>query len=377
MIAEYKRDLNRKYLELKKYDNDYQVEMIIKNSTKGFVEITQTSWNGEESLLYDITGKQTIERVFSKRKIGFEEIAGILYSISAMVDECCRLLISEESVIMDPQFIYWDYNKDKPCWIFYPYDKEAADICILSEFILEHVDNDDSKAVKASYELYKRVKEGSIKADSLFELIMGDELQKSEDKIIEVLNNVNEQITKDSAKPGHKTEDKRVLYEFDNDGISNQKPSVFDNMIKRIKMCIGKNKEENYDEVYKIGMNEDNINEREDRFLQESSSQTVFIDLDSQSGHRLISRDDRINDEKLEFFPCVFGSRRDCVDVLINDKSVSRMHAQIDIQNGHLYLSDLESTNGTFLNGKKLTNTECEIFPGDEISFGSVKYLLT
>jgi pSer/pThr/pTyr-binding forkhead associated (FHA) protein len=38
--------------------------------------------------------------------------------------------------------------------------------------------------------------------------------------------------------------------------------------------------------------------------------------------------------------------------VLSTDRSVSRRHASVRVENGALFLSDLESSNGTFLDGR-------------------------
>ena len=35
--------------------------------------------------------------------------------------------------------------------------------------------------------------------------------------------------------------------------------------------------------------------------------------------------------------------------IFLNDKTVSKQHAEIQIMNGEIYLRDLESTNGTYL----------------------------
>lgn len=55
----------------------------------------------------------------------------------------------------------------------------------------------------------------------------------------------------------------------------------------------------------------------------------------------------------------------------VDDSKVSRNHAAIDLQNGFHMLVDLGSTNGTFLNGRRV---EQSVFlnPGDEIRVGSM-----
>ena len=55
---------------------------------------------------------------------------------------------------------------------------------------------------------------------------------------------------------------------------------------------------------------------------------------------------------------------------------VSRMHAQIDEAQGRLYLYDLNSTNGTFVNGQRIKSEEYEIKEGDEIQIGNVRFVL-
>jgi pSer/pThr/pTyr-binding forkhead associated (FHA) protein len=54
--------------------------------------------------------------------------------------------------------------------------------------------------------------------------------------------------------------------------------------------------------------------------------------------------------------------------VLINDKKISRNHAELVINEGRLQLIDLNSSNGTFLNGKKITEPK-NLTNGDLIAF--------
>lgn len=63
------------------------------------------------------------------------------------------------------------------------------------------------------------------------------------------------------------------------------------------------------------------------------------------------------------------------VDVPVEDSKVSRNHASIDLQNGFHYLVDLGSTNGTYLNGKRLATSK-RISLGDRIRVGSAVYVV-
>ena len=49
---------------------------------------------------------------------------------------------------------------------------------------------------------------------------------------------------------------------------------------------------------------------------------------------------------------------------------VSRTHAQLRAINGHYVIFDLDSTGGTYVNGKRLQ--QCTLYPGDVISLAGV-----
>ncbi len=60
-------------------------------------------------------------------------------------------------------------------------------------------------------------------------------------------------------------------------------------------------------------------------------------------------------------------------DVVINDPKVSRNHARIDKQGGVAFLTDLDSANGTFLNGEKVKG-RVKIKPSSWIKVGGQNY---
>jgi len=61
--------------------------------------------------------------------------------------------------------------------------------------------------------------------------------------------------------------------------------------------------------------------------------------------------------------------REENVDIPIHDPEVSRRHARISWQAGRYILEDLNSTNGTYLNGVQITIPQ-PLQPGDQIGMG-------
>ena len=63
-----------------------------------------------------------------------------------------------------------------------------------------------------------------------------------------------------------------------------------------------------------------------------------------------------------------FGRSRDC-DIVLSDNSVSRMHGYLQMEGNKVYLVDENSTNGTFVNGRRVRH-KIALYPGDRVMIG-------
>jgi predicted component of type VI protein secretion system len=86
---------------------------------------------------------------------------------------------------------------------------------------------------------------------------------------------------------------------------------------------------------------------------------TVYFPEDSPTTHEFVS-------SKLTI------GRLGDNDVQLDEASVSSRHAEIEINEAGAVLRDLDSTNGTFLNGDQVIG-EVALSEGDEIYFGGVR----
>lgn len=71
----------------------------------------------------------------------------------------------------------------------------------------------------------------------------------------------------------------------------------------------------------------------------------------------------------------ILGRSPDC-DLVVNDNSVSRKHCRISLRHDEPWVSDMESRNGTYLNGIKLDD-ERPLRDGDVIKLGRVEFTLS
>ncbi len=67
------------------------------------------------------------------------------------------------------------------------------------------------------------------------------------------------------------------------------------------------------------------------------------------------------------------GRSADCGVVIDYDKSVSGRHCRLTVQNGRFYVTDLNSSNGTFLDGRKI-QTKAEISSGSLLGMGRLTF---
>lgn len=75
-------------------------------------------------------------------------------------------------------------------------------------------------------------------------------------------------------------------------------------------------------------------------------------------------------------FPCIIGSDFGEVDICLEDASVSRKHAVIRYIQDRFILTDLNSKNGTYVNGKLIqADREVEICDNDMLRFSRNEFV--
>ena len=77
-------------------------------------------------------------------------------------------------------------------------------------------------------------------------------------------------------------------------------------------------------------------------------------------------------------FPFFIGRFQKDTGSLKEIKNISRMHSKIEQIGSSFFITDLNSTNGTFVNQKRLErNKKMELYEGDEVTFANVPYHFT
>jgi len=80
--------------------------------------------------------------------------------------------------------------------------------------------------------------------------------------------------------------------------------------------------------------------------------------------------DDTLGEVVIDHSPCVVGRHPEC-DCQINLPFVSRHHCSFFVQDGRVWVQDLNSRNGTFINGEEALRPQ-RLRDGDEVRLGSL-----
>jgi hypothetical protein len=78
-------------------------------------------------------------------------------------------------------------------------------------------------------------------------------------------------------------------------------------------------------------------------------------------------------DERFDLFGGISIGRSSDADVRIEDRYASGIHARVYSRGANYYVEDMNSTNGTFLNGGRL-NREAKLNDLDEVRIGNTEF---
>ena len=105
---------------------------------------------------------------------------------------------------------------------------------------------------------------------------------------------------------------------------------------------------------------------------------TIYIEEDTtpkERTHRLCTPEGKMV-LLLDRATVTIGKKREDADFVIEEISISRIHARIMKEQDGFYLEDLNSTNGTFKNGLRMQPYEKrKLEEGDEIRFGKKEFV--
>jgi hypothetical protein len=176
--AEYKRETYRNYIIFYNQENDiqegkqkerYEIPMLLNNRIPYFLEVQITYLNERARYAYDITGSQTVFDWVERKKIKYKDCVNLYNSIFGVIDACTEYLLNESNIVILPEYIFYELSNNKYNFVYYIYYHRdiLQQINELSEFLMDHVDYEDEKAVLLVYAMYHESKRREASIDTL------------------------------------------------------------------------------------------------------------------------------------------------------------------------------------------------------------------
>lgn len=351
MKTSYKRELDHNWLVLEReeYQENYQVGMLLKNKIPGFLECRLSRFDRGVFFYYEITSRQSLSLVLERKRLNLQELLKLLDGIWQAVRACSEYLLDVERLLLTPEYIYLDPDEWTVFFCFFPLEKQSPEkeLLELAEYLLDRLDRQDSGAVTLGYEFYRIAGEENPSLGKLLE-----SWQEGKEAGEQTEEEQAEPCREDKMRPSEAME-KKILY---------------------------------YDGRGQTVLEEDCIREREPKrcfdaaspeWTGEAEGGTSFLSKIREPGLFLRSESAAFPDLRITKDSFLIGKKKDAVDACLKARGISRIHGRISREDDCYYLTDLNSTNGTFLNGGRLeVNEKARLRPGDRVGFADVRYIV-
>ena len=433
----YVQDGGRNYLKSEPVGEvDYIVGMFAHNDIPAFVPVSFKSLNLENYFCYNMNGLIPINQSFEMNKLTADRIEAFLRSIIKAAKSMEEFLLPFDRLITDEAYIYESLGKkDEFHWI-YGIESGSCTFTRLFERLLDRVDYKDDSAGKMIYSLYQAAKEsegmqgvstgGSLqrireKAEEILsaphmsldmrarELIRAENERNSIKRLKGIETGTGDKACSKEIE-GADSMARRYRAEAESKKSRSQRVDIEDTPKAKISLFKQRQNEEKSDktmfvksklkkvwdylnadigskpeklvDLQAVGENELSYNVREVKQPKIEASDnadeatTLLTGAMISNGIYCLKPEDTNEDNiLLTEFPFFIGKSGDKTHHTIEDSTVSRFHARIDREEEELWLTDLNSTNGTFLNGIRLMPFgRMRVNKGDSIVISRKRY---
>lgn len=391
--TEYLRSLNSNYerilLEKKPEERKYQYCILSRGGIKGLLSCSLRYINGLAYLYYDISSKQSITRLYDKRTMNRRWMKDFFWSLKEIQAELARFLLDGQNILWHPQQIYQDLESNIFFFLYVPYYEGDNGFGQLLEYFVEHIDYEDEELVECIYKLYEQYERlGEVYLqEQIFEDVKMLEAEPvpqmsmaaaNYNVLPECIGGENPEAKRDAEEGNEVREQFFAELQDSKNQVMTEKSekrgllSLFEGKKKKDKKI-----RDDYTRAMQKDMNGYAV--AEDTIYEEAEwGKTIYMEetpMTEKHACHLCTPEGRVV-VRLDKASMTIGKKKGEADFVIEDMSVSRLHARIIQEADDMYLEDLNSTNGTFKNGLRMQPYEKrKLEEGDEIKFGKKSFV--
>jgi hypothetical protein len=333
----------------------YEMEFLNRRNLKGCLPIAIALQGGNTELWYKLTGCISVRTLLEMRKFGETQMLELMKGVYLFSKELEKHLLNPTGVLIGFDTIFYK-EEGKFLFCYNPDAKKELkeDLLSMTEELLTLIDYKNQKLVKLLYHMYEVLNQQNPDYEKLQYPV--EETWEQEDAMSYELPDEDKIFSQNTVSSNEVTEremQKKVPVKKDADSkpqmtvkvIKDKIEHWFSDKVTSIKKKTAK-KWETYTDIRPIIVRPEGEEENPTVLLGASYHATGAYCLQSkeQENERIFLTKDRI----------VIGKNAETADEIIADDSVSRRHAFITKDAEHYYLEDLNSLNGTYINGERL-----------------------
>ena len=315
----------KRYISINMQDNikimDYQIEMVNNNQGNGILYIDKRQLNEDIKFLYDVTSYISFKEYIRDSKVDGNNLLSIFNNLINVILSLPSFLLNIDNIILDENYLLVDKVK-----------KTVGVIYVPSENKIQNTEVEFKQLIKqVIIDCMDHKKNMDYFINEILPIINSNHYS---------LNEINKSLSSTKAKT--------VTRKIESEEI---KPEPV------VEKAIEPKKHEGFFSSF---------------FKHKSSTKDLKNKQKEYFLHFNINGEDKsVKIDKEEF---VLGRLKSSVDFCLTSNVVGKVHAKIVKKNDNLYIIDLTSKNGTYVNGIKIKSDKAHILnDGDEIKLGNVK----
>lgn len=354
LAFEFENSANKKYLvtfmNIEDKIIEFEMEMINTNSSCGAINIETRQFDDKIKILFDTTGKVSLVEFFKNNSLKRGEFLTILRNLSRVLLECKNCFLDEKKYFMNLDYIY--INPIDLCvnYVYLPFERVFSGEWslkyreIVNKIISEYAKFEDQVNDSVAEKILIYFKKDRFSITEFNRFI--EEFRQGKVKVFYGTGRIKEEKVKELIKVAAVPITVAPVLANEKYGIT----KVFSNIFGKK----SKGKES-------AGSPKANVVLINPSFNNPSSGD-LSTKLPLQTACLLSNKAGMV--EKIHINKEVFkiGRLPGEVDYLANNKAIGRIHMELRTVNSKYYIVDLNSRNGTFINGRRLeANKEYKI----------------
>ena len=423
MKLEYKRELDHNYMILEEQQETakegYEIYMLEENRIPGLLKCTLQRLNQQQRFCYEVTSRQPLDIILERKRLTYGDLMGLLKGIYTALQGAREYLLDVNRLMLRPEYIYLNLDTDTPELCYFPYYEKPVQeqFFELAEYLLGKLDRQDRAGVELGYEIYKMASEENCSIEEIIKLQeqKPDSCVSAKKVRLSWENPKETAIVRKIAEPesvyGAWKEEalggKTVEGWADDPGENRKKKQTKRKGTKsaesgKKRTAETEQKKKGAGRKWPWGRRENSREEHllcqegdaflgggmfgEEPFAEAETDKRVMGSfqgetrlLSDRQGKRLTlyGANPTIAGLPIHRDSFLIGKKEGAVDGLIVHPTISRIHAKIEKREQGYFLTDLNSTNGTFVNDRLLDVNETVLLAiGDVVRFADVEYVV-